>query len=98
VAEVSEIDRLKCEFGWADVAPNEDGVRVPNQSSGLGVAFPKDHWDDEDLNHEGVGVWGEIRLNAIHQLMIKYGQSVIWEVGAGNGGSVLGLPTLDMKR
>lgn len=89
-----EMFRLESEFGWTSPLPNADGVRVPEISNHGPISFPENSWDDKAVNDEGVGVWGEIRLQEIHSLMLKHGLSTIWEVGAGNGAVCLGLSAL----
>ena len=89
-----EIQRLKAEFNWSGPLPNEDGVRIPNLRRRADISFPDDSYDDHAINDEGLGVWGDIRLQEINQLMIKHRLSVIWEVGAGNGAVCIGLSQL----
>lgn len=89
-----EIKRLESEFRWIGPIPNKDGVRVSDTSSGTAISFPDDSWDDKEVNDEGMGVWADIRLMEIHEVMVKNGLSTIWEVGAGNGAVCIGLSKL----
>lgn len=92
--KLGDIQRIKQTFGWSDPLPNEAGVRVPNISSRTPISFPQDSWDDLAVNEEGMGIWADIRLEKINQLMRANGLSVIWEVGAGNGAVCIGLSGL----
>jgi len=94
MANLSEIERLKSEFSWSDLAPNSEGVRLPQSPSGAEISFPDDSWDDQALNDEGMGVWGDVRLREVHQLMLKHRLHAIWEIGAGNGAVCIGLSGL----
>ncbi len=94
MTEFSEIERIKQTFVWSDPLPNQDGVRVPNTTSRNSISFPQDSWDDHSNNEEGMGIWADIRLEEINQLMRANGLSAIWEVGAGNGAVCIGLSGL----
>ncbi len=89
-----EIERIKQTFAWSVPLPNQDGVRVPNITSRTSISFPQDSWDDHSNNEEGMGIWADIRLEEIDQLMRASGLSAIWEVGAGNGAVCIGLSCL----
>lgn len=90
----NELKRLETEFNWTAPIPNQEGVRIPNIPIGADVSFPADSYDNNELNDEGSGVWGEVRLEAIHQLMNEHGLSTLWEVGAGNGAVCIGLSSM----
>jgi SAM-dependent methyltransferase len=94
VRESQEIQRLKQEFDWVYPLPNEDGVRLPKNARSASVSFPSDSWDNDELNEEGMGVWADIRLEAINSLLVSRKLSTIWEVGAGNGSVCIGLSKL----
>jgi SAM-dependent methyltransferase len=94
VPEFGEIERIKQTFVWSDPLPNQDGVRVPKTTSRTSISFPQRSWDDHSNNEEGMGIWADIRLEEINQLMRANGLSAIWEVGAGNGAVCIGLSGL----
>ena len=87
----NELKRLETEFNWTAPCPNQEGVRVPKIAIEDGISFPADSWDDAELNDEGLGVWGGVRLQEINRIMENQGISTLWEIGAGNGAVCLGL-------
>jgi ubiquinone/menaquinone biosynthesis C-methylase UbiE len=92
-----ELQRLLVQHSWNNFVLNDDGVRLPTKTRNTDISFPLESWDDDAINAEGVGIWGEIRLQELHSMMSKYEISTVWEVGSGNGAVSLGLNKLGFE-
>jgi SAM-dependent methyltransferase len=80
----AEIDRLST-LGWNDLPSDQTGVRQLQAVDESEISFPAGAYDAEQGNRESSGVWAMHRATKIADYLRQNGQSLMWEIGAGDG-------------
>jgi ubiquinone/menaquinone biosynthesis C-methylase UbiE len=80
----AEIQRLE-KNGWKDWSLDVFNVKASLVRLKSEISFPEDWYKADATNIEANEIWAKARANLILENLIRSGNTLLWEVGAGNG-------------
>lgn len=89
----NEFQRLE-KLGWSLPTVNSLGLYCPKSVDESKISFPSEGYSGAETNEGASGFWATERAKSISKMLRASGESMLWEVGAGNGNAAIPLREL----